>query len=198
MDFFKNMKDNVIKGRQDKALEKRKELVAWQLTQLKTLPSYGMKQHVDTLKTMMDKATEGVVTQAVLAVTEAVSAERKAEIDEQKIGIRIGEALTAEETADPTLVRAREKLRIATAIGCDVAKVTQFMQAYEMSRTMHGWLQDRKKRGQPLPEGIDEFYALVQQERLAMGGDAQRRFGKDSIRRGGMRAVMKKEANGRL
>lgn len=65
MDFFKNMKDNVIKGRQDKALEKRKELVAWQLTQLKTLPSYGMKQHVDTLKTMMDKATEGVVTQAV-------------------------------------------------------------------------------------------------------------------------------------
>lgn len=48
------------------------------------------------------------------------------------------------------------------------------------------------------PAGIDEFYALVQQDRLAMGGDAQRRFGKDSIRRGGMRAVMKKEANGRL
>lgn len=65
MDFFKNIKDNVIKGRQDKALEKRKEMVAWQLTQLKTLPSYGMKQHVDTLQQMIDKATEGVVTQAV-------------------------------------------------------------------------------------------------------------------------------------
>lgn len=89
----------------------------------------------------------------VLAVTEAVSAERKAEIDEQKIGIRIGAALAPEEVADPSLVRAREKLRIATTVGCDVAKVTQFMQAYEMSRTMHGWLQERKKRGQPLPEG---------------------------------------------
>lgn len=65
MDFFKNMKDNVVKGRQDKMLEKRKELVAWQLSQLKNLPAYGMKQHVDTLKTMVDKATEGVVTQAV-------------------------------------------------------------------------------------------------------------------------------------
>lgn len=93
----------------------------------------------------------------MLAVTEAVSSEKKAEIEEQKIGLRIGEALTAEEVAQPDLVRAREKLRIATTVGCDVAKVTQFMQAYEMSRTMHGWLQERKKRGQPLPEGAFRF-----------------------------------------
>ncbi len=170
----------------------------WQLRKLTELPSYTMADHRDVLQAMVDKATEGVLSQAVIAVTERLSAERKAEMDEQKIGVRIAAALTPVEVAAPDTIRAREKLRIAADVGCDVAKVTLFLQGYDMSRTMHGWLAERKRRGLPLPASIEDYYALVQAERVGMGGDAQRRVAKDSLRRGGVRAALRKEVSGRM
>jgi len=114
----------------------------------------------------------------------------------QTIGLRIAEQLTPEEVEKPSHIRSREKMRIAAAVGCDLAKVNSFVQGFEMTRQMNEWINGRRARGLPLPSTLEEYSALVQQDRVGMSGQVQKRQLKDSLRRGGLRAVLRKEAAG--
>jgi signal recognition particle GTPase len=113
----------------------------------------------------------------------------------QTIGTRIAKALTPEEIADPSLIRAKEKLRIAATVGCDVAKVNAFMDGFESTRAMNEWARGRKSKGLPLPTTLEDFAQLIQQDRVGMGGEVQKKRLKDGMRRGGIRAILKKEVN---
>lgn len=80
-------------------------------------------------------------------------------------------------------------------MGCDVAKVNQFMDGFESTKAMNEWAKGRKARGLPLPVTLEDFAQLIQQDRVGMGGDLQKKRLKDGMRRGGLRAILKKEVS---
>ena len=52
---------------------------------------------------------------------------QQAELDEQWVDLKIAQSLEPAELDDPTLLRRREKMRIATAASCDVSRINKFM-----------------------------------------------------------------------
>lgn len=97
---------------------------------------------------------------------------QQAEMDEQWIDLRVAEALEPAELEDPTLIRRREKLRIAAAAGCDVTRVNRFIENYEQSRQVHRWLQSRKARGLAIPRTLSEYVLAVSSDRHGVTKDS--------------------------
>lgn len=80
-----------------------------------------------------------------------------------------------------SLLRRREKLRLSSAVGVEVARVNRFIDNFEQSATIHKWLQGRKARGAALPSDIVEFQTLLAADKVGMGGtrktSAQMQYG---------------------
>lgn len=82
--------------------------------------------------------------------------------------VKIGDALTAEEREDPSLLRRREKLRVSATVGCEVSRVNRFMDGYDQSKTVHSWIQSRKARALPLPKTMDDFSQLMISDKVGL------------------------------
>jgi hypothetical protein len=99
--------------------------------------------------------------------------------------LKIAQALTADELADPSLIHRREKLRLAAEAGTEVNKVTAFLESYEQVRGMHRWIKGRRTRGLPVPATLEELQASMMADRTGLpanGGGSTR--GKPRTTRG--------------
>ena len=77
------------------------------------------------------------------------------------LDLKIAQALAPEEKESIENIRRREKLRLASTVGCDVSRINRFVDGYNQSKTVHGWLQTRKARGLPLPKTIEEYQTCM-------------------------------------
>lgn len=77
---FSNIKSSLTQGFKDKKLDKQREVTLWQLNHVASLPSYTMKDHMEMLVTMTEKAgLNNLMTNLVTTV----SKDQKAALDEQ-------------------------------------------------------------------------------------------------------------------
>ena len=121
--------------------KKRVDVFTEQLKVLTDSPVYGLAEHCGLLATLADKA--GVNGWRTMLLSEA----QKADLAEQLIDLKIGDALTPAERADPRSVTHAVKVRIATSLGTTVERTNKFLDAFNQSSTVHKWLQGRKSKG---------------------------------------------------
>ena len=136
------------------------ELYQQQLEILTKMTSYTLRDYVKNLTDVAEKAGGRSDWRSWLR-TKA----QQAEMDEQWVDLRIAEALEPAELDDPTLLRRREKVRIATAASCDVSRVNRFVENFEQSRQVHRWLQSRKTRGLAVPKTLEEYSFAMASDR---------------------------------
>jgi hypothetical protein len=115
------------------------------------------------------------------------SAEEQAALD-RDVGslVKVVEALTADEKADPRLVRRLEKVRIARDAGVDVTAVNRFFTEFESFGAVHDWIASRTSRGEHVPETTMEAMALMSMpgERTARTQAAAKRSNRVRGRKG--------------
>jgi hypothetical protein len=100
----------------------------------------------------------------------------------QMLDLKIGEAIVASEATREEWwgqekggdvgrgdIHRRDKLRLSGVIGCDVARINRFLDAYAQSCAVHSMLQRRKGRGLPLPEGEERVSEVLREERGGEG-----------------------------
>jgi signal recognition particle GTPase len=134
----------------------------WQLEQLGTMDTFNLAAHKKMLEDSADKM--GLNDWRAMLRTKA----QQAEIEEAWLDLKISQHLAPEELADPGAIHRREKLRIASAAGTEVTKVTAFLANYEQVRTMHRWMRGRKERGLPIPSTLEEFQAAMATDRAGL------------------------------
>jgi len=161
---------------------------------------YDLATHANMLEALVERAG---LTGMAAAAAAALSSEQRRVLDEQLLSVRIGRALTPAQRAAPAAaLRGGARLVLAAAVGCEPAAVAAWLQGYEQTRALHGWSARRAAAGLPRPRTLEQFAALVQQERVgvaaAAGGAAQKSAMREAMRRGGMRAMLRREfAQGR-
>lgn len=95
-----------------------------------------------------------------------MTSDQKAKMDDAFLDLKVAEALTPAEIADPSLIGRREKLRVAGAAGTEVARVNRFLDAFEQSKNVHRWLASRKARQLPIPTSFDEYIATMSADKV--------------------------------
>jgi len=178
----------------DARLAKQRELTLWQLSWVASQPAYGLAQHAAMLEALVARAG---LTGLLASAAAALSAEQRAALDEQMLSVRIARALApGEVAAGAAALRGAARLRLAAAAGTTPAAVDAWLASYEQTRALAGWLAKRRAAGLPAPRTLEQYAALVQQERVglaAAAGGAQKAQMRESLRRGGMRAMLRKE-----
>lgn len=176
----------------DARAAKQRELTLWQLEYVGSRPVYDLSAHCNMVEALADKAG---LTGLAAATAAAVSADQRAALNEQMVAVRIARALTPADKAGPaSALRAGARLRVAAAASVEAPAVATWLQGYEQAATLHSWLARRRANGLPPPRTLEQFAALAAQERVgAAPGGAQKLAMRESMRRGGMRAMLRKE-----
>ena len=127
---------------------------------LTNMASYSLRDYVKNLSDVAEKAGGRSDWRSWLR-TKA----QQVELDEQWVDLKIAESLEPAELDDPTLLRRREKIRVATAASCDITRVNKFMENFEQSKQVHRWLQSRKTRGLAVPKTLEEYVMAMSSDR---------------------------------
>lgn len=167
MGILDRLKSGIAQGFSEKTEAKKQELFQFQLDTLISSPTYTLADHQRTMTTVAEKA--GILNPGWKGLL--MSKDQEAEREEQLLDIKILGALTPAEIADHTIMHRREKLRVAAAVPCDVARVNKCLDGYEQSAIVHRWVLSRKARGLPLPKSLPEFQSLMATDRQGMGLD---------------------------
>jgi signal recognition particle GTPase len=82
---------------------------------------------------------------------------------EREVGslVKVVEQLSADEKADPRLIRRPEKVRIARDAGVEITVVNRFLTEFESFGAVHEWIHARVRRGDHVPETTMEAVALM-------------------------------------
>ena len=144
------------------------EVFQWQLDTLAAAEKFAMPDYKALLEASGEKL--GLRDWRSMLRTSA----QQAEMEDAWVDLKVANLLTPEELVDPSLLHRREKLRIAGALGVDVAKVNAFLLNYEQTRTMHKWIASRRAAGQPLPRTLEEYQAAMIADKRGVDRDFQK------------------------
>jgi signal recognition particle GTPase len=150
------------------------KLFIQQMEYMTASPTYTMGDHIKLYETIAEKA--GLKGWRTMLLTVA----QKAELAEQVVDLKIGAALTDAERANPKVIDARGKARIAVGVGCDLERVNRFLDNFQQSATIHTWLRGRSERGQAIPTNMTDFVHCMMADRVHFRSAGQ----KDRTQRG--------------
>lgn len=144
------------------------ELAKKQLELMQAIDSYTLAEHTRVMKWTAESS--GIKPTGIQALLR--TSEQQKELEEAVLtDVKIGEAVTPAESANPASIQRKEKLRIAAAAGTDVSRVNKFLDGFEQSKSVHAWIQSRKKRGLPVPESMGELFPAMLADKTGLAAN---------------------------
>ncbi|CAM9943007.1 unnamed protein product [Discosporangium mesarthrocarpum] len=106
----------------------------------------------------------------------------KEELENLRMAKSVIDALSPLQKGSPELIKAPDKLKVASKAGCSEEQVHQVLAQYREASTMHRWLRARKAKGQRIPKTQEELSMMATDP----GGITLAKFMKMKKKGGGM------------
>ncbi|KAA0157316.1 hypothetical protein FNF27_05043 [Cafeteria roenbergensis] len=178
MSFWDGLTSKVEGYRAGQQAKKSDEIFKAQMDYMQRISVFTLGNFVEMMSEI--KAQSGVEGWSKMFRTK----EQQDQLEQVMIDVKVGEQLLPQELRNPTLVGRRQRLRMASDAGVDVAKVNAFFRNFEQTVSIHRWVQRRSSEGLPIPKTMDEFLRMSSTDSKGLSGMQGAKQGKGRGRLG--------------